>query len=247
MPGSVRVLISLALVAAMLTLGAVPLLARPVPPLPSQATFPRPGADDEPDIVVTPGFLGETLCRDSTAAQVLAICNLGGALLTWAIGESGGLASDVPWLSEEPTGGSLAPDACQEVTVTFDAAGLFPGPHMARLIVASDDPDTPEVEVPVFLSVPEPVYGVDFSWQPLEPAVGEVVTFSASASGDGPIEFAWDFSDGTTGSGAEVVHRFGASGDYPVTLTAANACGQAAAQQAVAVGPAHIWLPLVTR
>ena len=237
----------LALVAAMLTLGAAPLLARPEPAPPSQPASPHPGAEDEPDIVVTPGFLGQALCRDSTAAQLLTICNQGGAALTWAIGESGGLASDVPWLSEDPTGGSLAPGACQEVIVIFDAAGLFPGPYMAHLIVASDDPDTPEVEVPVFLSVPEPVYSVDFSWQPLEPAAGEAVTFSASAAGDGPIEFAWDLGDGTTGSGAGVVHRYGASGDYPVTLTAANACGQTSAQQVVAVGPAHTWLPLVTR
>lgn len=235
-----------ALVAAMLFC-APPLLVRPAPCLAPQAAGTSPRAGDEPKIVVAPGFLGQTLCRDAVASQTLNLCNEGGAPLIWSIGESGGPASDVPWLSEEPTGGAVEPGACQDVAVTFDAADLPPGPYTAQLIVASNDPDAPEVLVPVFLSVPEPVHDVAFSWQPAAPAVGEEVTFHASAGGDGPIEYTWDLGDGNAGSGAAVVHRYSPAGDYVVTLTGANPCGQAAAQHTLTVVPAHTWVPMVTR
>jgi subtilisin len=43
---------------------------------------------------------------------------------------------------------------------------------------------------------------------------------STSSDSDGSIaSYAWDFGDGSTGSGATVSHTYGAAGDYTVTLT----------------------------
>ncbi|MCL1039724.1 ExeM/NucH family extracellular endonuclease [Shewanella submarina] len=60
---------------------------------------------------------------------------------------------------------------------------------------------------------------------------------STSTDSDGEIvNWMWDFGDGSTGSGEQVNHRFGASGDYQVTLTVTdNAGGQASVTQTVTV------------
>ncbi|HNS52363.1 MAG TPA: PKD domain-containing protein [Anaerolineae bacterium] len=247
LPAAARALVRAGLLAGMLLMAAAPLLAQTMPGRVPQAAALSSTAGEEPSIVVTPGFLAETLCAGSSAWQALTICNQGGAELTWAIGEVGGPASDVPWLSEDPTGGALSQGACQEVTVTFDATGLFPGLHMAQLIVSSNDPDTPAVTVPAILWVPIPVHDADFSWQPPLPVAGEEVTFQAWAGGDEPVEFAWDLGDGSAAGGAEITHTYSAAGDYLVALTAANACGQTTVQQTVTVAPARIWLPMITR
>jgi PKD repeat protein len=70
----------------------------------------------------------------------------------------------------------------------------------------------------------QPVTGLDFSWLPLEPFEDEVITFSATASGTEPINFAWDFGDGITGTDEIATHAFAEPGSYPVALSVENAC-----------------------
>jgi PKD repeat protein len=53
---------------------------------------------------------------------------------------------------------------------------------------------------------------------------GEVVTFSASATGTLPITFTWDFDDGSYATGELVTHAFTTQGTYTVTMTAHNSC-----------------------
>jgi subtilisin family serine protease len=61
---------------------------------------------------------------------------------------------DVPWLSENPSSGTLAPGASQDITVTVDTTGLAPGFYRARIIIRSNDPRNPRLQVPVSLIVP---------------------------------------------------------------------------------------------
>lgn len=64
-----------------------------------------------------------------------------------------------------------------------------------------------------------------FSFSPSAPLTGTDVTFdgSASVSPTGRIvAYAWDFGDGSTGSGPTVTHRFGLGGSYIVKLTVAD-------------------------
>jgi hypothetical protein len=66
---------------------------------------------------------------------------------------------------------------------------------------------------------------VDFSWTPIEPHQGDVVTFTSVASGTLPIIYSWEFGDGASGSGQEVTHSFTDSGVFTVTLTVDNCAG----------------------
>ncbi|MBE0636987.1 MAG: T9SS type A sorting domain-containing protein [Bacteroidales bacterium] len=57
------------------------------------------------------------------------------------------------WLSVDPGMGTLEPNMSQDVTVTFNAAGLTAGTYMASINISSNDPATPMVTVPVTLEV----------------------------------------------------------------------------------------------
>ncbi len=94
----------------------------------------------------------------------------------------------------------------------------------------------------------EPVSDVDFTWQPLEPFSGEVITFTATASGSLPIDFQWDFGDTYTDTGETVTHIYPA-GSHMVSLTASNGCGAGNASHDVLVLPVlqELYLPLVRR
>jgi DNA-binding beta-propeller fold protein YncE len=61
--------------------------------------------------------------------------------------------SDIRWLSVSPEAATVPPGGRVEVTVGFDAAGLIGGDYAASLAVESNDPDEPEVLVPVSLHV----------------------------------------------------------------------------------------------
>jgi hypothetical protein len=66
---------------------------------------------------------------------------------------TGGGYDPIPWLSEDPTEGSVDPGYCETVDVTFDSTGLDPDVYFGDLLVSSNDPDEPEVYVPVSLTV----------------------------------------------------------------------------------------------
>jgi|GEM_PF-2592599 len=67
-----------------------------------------------------------------------------------------------------------------------------------------------------------PVTSADFAWEPPLPIVGEVVTFSASATGTAPITYSWQLGDGSWLAGPVVSHTYDMPGVYAVVLTATN-------------------------
>ncbi len=159
--------------------------------------------------------------------------------------------ADVPWLSESPISGTLPVSDCQTVEATFDASGLLPGDYFANLLIVNNDPDTPGLTVPVTLTVAEAVSSSGFSWTPITPTVGAVVTFTASATGAAPIVYTWDF-DGVIKTGALVTHSFASSDAYTVIMTASNDCGLQVVTHAVTVEPAqpthkYIYLPIILK
>lgn len=61
-----------------------------------------------------------------------------------------------------------------------------------------------------------------FTYSPANPAVGEQVTFDASASSDsdGTVDkYKWDFGDSSTATGKTAYHSYSAAGTYTVKLT----------------------------
>jgi subtilisin family serine protease len=67
------------------------------------------------------------------------------------------LPGDIPWLSVAPATGTTLGGASSPVTVTFDSTGLAVGTYTSTLCVASNDLVTPLVQVPLTLTVGEPV------------------------------------------------------------------------------------------
>ncbi len=63
------------------------------------------------------------------------------------------LTRRVDWLSVAPAQGTVPPGSFEDVTVTFDAAGLFGGDYDAGILITNNDPLSPEVTVPAHLHV----------------------------------------------------------------------------------------------
>jgi hypothetical protein len=91
---------------------------------------------------------------------------------------------DVPWLSVSPANGSVAGGSSTDTTVTVDASGLVAGDYTANVCVASNDPVTPIVTVPISVTVTTPV--------------GEFC-------GGGADTVFCDGFDGTSGGGGDIV------------------------------------------
>jgi hypothetical protein len=68
---------------------------------------------------------------------------------------------DVPWLSLDPTSGTVAPGGSAPLEVTVDATGLTPGLYRAQVVVRSNDPRTPTTVVAVTVLVPAYQVAVD--------------------------------------------------------------------------------------
>jgi PKD repeat protein len=95
--------------------------------------------------------------------------------------------------------------------------------------------------------------GASFTYQPMMPVMGSVVSFTASISpsdATGPVTYLWDFGDKSIGSGATPTHAYASAGTYKVSVTASNACtpaGVTSKVQDIEVMLHRIFLPLVVR
>lgn len=58
-----------------------------------------------------------------------------------------------------------------------------------------------------------------FTFSPTNPTINQDVSFNGSASTVSNGTFAWDFGDGTTGTGVTTTHRYLRGGQFTVTLT----------------------------
>lgn len=65
----------------------------------------------------------------------------------------------------------------------------------------------------------------------LAPVVGTTVSFSVEVDGGAPpLTYAWDFGDGTTGTGNSTAHEFGAIGSYTVAVTVTDGLSRSATE-----------------
>jgi PKD repeat protein len=71
----------------------------------------------------------------------------------------------------------------------------------------------------------EPLPEAIIAYSPINPQVGEVITFDASPSKDKRgqiIDYEWNFGDGYSGKGVSIDHQYSKSGTYNVALTVTN-------------------------
>jgi hypothetical protein len=61
--------------------------------------------------------------------------------------------SDVTWLSESSTGGTVDPDSDETIDITFDSTGLAPGDYNATLVITTNDFGATQFNIPVTLHV----------------------------------------------------------------------------------------------
>jgi hypothetical protein len=175
--------------------------------------------DLPPEINVGPISLETGLEPDTVGNLQLTIENSGGQSLNWSIFEDGsasrsgmpaGLGDcsvpvDIPWLSVAPDEGITPPAGSTLIDVTFDSTGLGNGMYTGAVCIASTDPATPLVQVPVSLAVGDPVQllcngaTVDFE-------SGIPIFFTTAAAGNPDVKWVTTANDafcgGTSWSGA---------------------------------------------
>ncbi len=102
-----------------------------------------------PQSGINPSSIQVFLQTDQTINQNLTIGNYGDAFLTWSIDVS----PSVDWLSLDTTSGWLNPGDSASVSITFDATDLNLGNYYDTLVVSSNDPNNPTINVPMQLTV----------------------------------------------------------------------------------------------
>lgn len=93
------------------------------------------------------------------------------------------------------------------------------GPHNVQ-IFANDSSGNMGASQKIYFTVLQPPVA-NFTWSPLMPIVGDVVTFNGSSSttnGGVIVSYAWNFGDGGTGSGETPTHVYSSAGNYTVCL-----------------------------
>ncbi|HVZ23595.1 MAG TPA: PKD domain-containing protein [Vicinamibacterales bacterium] len=106
-----------------------------------------------------------------------------------------------------------------------------------QIVIALLGPDVP---VPSFTSSPD------------APGQYDLVTFDASATTVNNLAcgsactYAWDFGDGSTGSGQVVTHRFSSQGGFNVTLTVTHEGASATKNAIVTIGAAQTITAAIT-
>ncbi|HOP05881.1 MAG TPA: C25 family cysteine peptidase [candidate division Zixibacteria bacterium] len=93
------------------------------------------------------------------------------------------------WLSIVPAGGSIDPFGFATITVGYSAIELEDGEYTGQILISSNDPDTPSLNIPVTLTVePELVYVCgDVDGSGSGPDINDLVYLVTYMFGSGPV------------------------------------------------------------
>ncbi|MCK6561954.1 S8 family serine peptidase [bacterium] len=143
----------------------------------------------------------------------------------------GEAASGCPWLSESLTSGSIPAGGSQEVTVSVSAGTLLPGTYNCNLVIDSNDPDEPQVTVPVQLTVtplapPDiAVSPASFAFTVMEEGSDSGIMTITNTAAAGADNLDWEIEE------QEAVLMLRDGRKLPVTLQAQNRDPRLAAQR----------------
>ncbi|MFB6307602.1 MAG: PKD domain-containing protein, partial [Flavobacteriales bacterium] len=104
------------------------------------------------------------------------------------------------------------------VTHSYNSTGTYKITMTVTNNCGDDSTITDSIEVRNDLNVTD--ISMDISRDSICPSD----TVSISGNGDG-VDYSWDFGDGDTASQQYTQHSYSSTGDYPVTLTLKNGCG----------------------
>lgn len=112
-----------------------------------------------PNVSADPVSLSLQAEPGQSTAELLVISNSGEGSLNYSISIEypGKDQIEEEWLSIYPTGGTINPGESKNLLVNASAAGLNPGIYEAVIIINSNDPVNPELEVPLEFVVDEGV------------------------------------------------------------------------------------------
>ncbi|MFV1979625.1 MAG: PKD domain-containing protein [Rhodothermia bacterium] len=129
-------------------------------------------------------------------------------------------------------------EACDPVDVSWDVDGeatatglgtsyMFstPGTHTVN-VTATNSAGSATATATVEVIDPCPIAAsiIAINLNPSDPIINETITFTADVRGTAPLTYAWDFGDGSKGTGARAAHMYSEPGEYTVSLTCSN-CG----------------------
>ena len=125
-------------------------------------TLPGTGVQPFPQVGLDVNELALAMDAGTTATLPVTVANSGGQTLVYAatISAAGGTGPAPNWLTVAPAEGAVHPYSDSLLSVGFDSAKAPAGAHEARLTIATNDPDAPQIELPVSLTV-SGVSGVD--------------------------------------------------------------------------------------
>ncbi|MFC6723655.1 PKD domain-containing protein [Halobium palmae] len=204
----------------------------------SAYVFSRPSTATPPNIAVSPTShdFGEVTVGDTSAPQPFTITNSGGSPLDVTSITLATNSADQFAITDGGAPVSLAAGESHDVTVVFAPTSASGGVGTeADLLIASNDPDEPQVQV--FLAgeatPANEAPTAAFTHDPETPEVDATVAFDASGSTDPDgaatiTSYEWDFGDGRTGTGQTTNHSYTAAGDYEVVLTVTDDAGATA-------------------
>ncbi|MBZ0269135.1 choice-of-anchor D domain-containing protein, partial [bacterium] len=109
----------------------------------------------EPDISITPTYVSESLSTDEYVVKTITVLNGGSAPLHvtgfTAVHDS---PPSPPWIGNfNPTSLTIGAGGNSTFAFNINAISLPAGLYAGRVLIASDDPDTPSLELPVNLTV----------------------------------------------------------------------------------------------
>jgi PKD repeat protein len=107
------------------------------------------------------------------------------------------------------------------VSHTYDTNGTY---DATCIVTDADDDDSLADTATIIVDDSEP--DTSFTYSPLDPVEGEVVSFDDTSSAyDGIVAWEWDFGDGNTSTEENPTHTYFVAGDYLVFLTTRDADG----------------------